>query len=444
MTRLLQLAALVGASAALGCSTPLDDFVCSEASDCVSSGEVGVCETNGFCSFSDSACPTGRRYGSASGAESNQCVGSLGDAGVDAQPGLDASSSLGCDAFDFRILNIDDCNDLAFGPPRTLDGNGVYILDTDAGKVTTPDGEDFTIEGTVVPQINGPDLFAIALRSFHVNSETVVMVRGPRPLVVVAEKEIEIDGQLLAIGKGETPGPGGGALDDCDLGLGQSGEVQVPGGAPGGSGGGGGALGSDGGQGASVVNTDEVPTPGGREIVFQNLTPLRGGCNGGNGGANGDAGLEGVAGGGGGGAIQLVSATSISVSGYVSASGGGGKGAVAPRAGGGGGGSGGAILLQARAVEVTGALTVNGGGGGEGLDQVQDEAGDGRDGNIADTTAALGGNSASNGGEGGAGATTLPSAASDGQSGLSQTAQTVGAGGGGGGAGIIRIVEEGP
>jgi hypothetical protein len=46
-------------------------FTCADNGDC--SG--GFCEANNFCSFSDATCPSGRRYGDLSGADSNRCVG---------------------------------------------------------------------------------------------------------------------------------------------------------------------------------------------------------------------------------------------------------------------------------------------------------------------------------------------------------------------------------
>jgi hypothetical protein len=38
-------------------------FACDEDSDCAGSGEQGACEINGYCSFPDGACESGRRYG---------------------------------------------------------------------------------------------------------------------------------------------------------------------------------------------------------------------------------------------------------------------------------------------------------------------------------------------------------------------------------------------
>lgn len=52
-----------------GCGTPA--FHCLDASDCVD----GTCEPNGFCSFPDTDCPSGSRYGEHAGAGlANTCV----------------------------------------------------------------------------------------------------------------------------------------------------------------------------------------------------------------------------------------------------------------------------------------------------------------------------------------------------------------------------------
>jgi hypothetical protein len=57
------------------------EYHCSDSAQC--SG--GVCESVGFCSFSDTSCPSGQRFGESAGSYANECVGdAIGDAGVDA------------------------------------------------------------------------------------------------------------------------------------------------------------------------------------------------------------------------------------------------------------------------------------------------------------------------------------------------------------------------
>ena len=73
---------LVVLAALAGCKTFAYD--CATASECVQGGVTGSCEPTGFCSFPDSACPSGRRYGEWSGGFANTCVADGDDAGVDA------------------------------------------------------------------------------------------------------------------------------------------------------------------------------------------------------------------------------------------------------------------------------------------------------------------------------------------------------------------------
>jgi len=58
-------------------------FPCASDAEC----GTGTCEPVGFCSFADTACTEGRRFGEHSGSYAGQCVGEItGDAGVDAPP----------------------------------------------------------------------------------------------------------------------------------------------------------------------------------------------------------------------------------------------------------------------------------------------------------------------------------------------------------------------
>jgi len=69
-------AALLAIVAATACSSP-PSFVCETNVDCVSeTGEPGICESNGSCTFADSTCPTtNRRYpDGASGSLASQCL----------------------------------------------------------------------------------------------------------------------------------------------------------------------------------------------------------------------------------------------------------------------------------------------------------------------------------------------------------------------------------
>lgn len=57
-------------------------FHCASATDCATQG--ATCQPVGYCSFPDSSCADGQRFGELSGPFANQCVGQgAGDAGVD-------------------------------------------------------------------------------------------------------------------------------------------------------------------------------------------------------------------------------------------------------------------------------------------------------------------------------------------------------------------------
>lgn len=97
MGRLAIVVAAVSAvlSWSVGCLRSTE-FHCTGDSEC--SG--GVCESTGYCSFTDMACSSGRRYGDLSGAHSNECVGSTGgmvDASIDGMgSGSGSGSGSGC------------------------------------------------------------------------------------------------------------------------------------------------------------------------------------------------------------------------------------------------------------------------------------------------------------------------------------------------------------
>jgi hypothetical protein len=72
---------------ALACAGCLrtTEFKCSDDSSCSATG--AVCESTQYCSFTDSSCANGRRYGALSGPYANKCVGEGGDGGMDTPDG---------------------------------------------------------------------------------------------------------------------------------------------------------------------------------------------------------------------------------------------------------------------------------------------------------------------------------------------------------------------
>ncbi|HWB79152.1 MAG TPA: hypothetical protein VG755_29530 [Nannocystaceae bacterium] len=50
------------------------DFHCDDDEQCVSDDVLGFCEAEGFCSYPDSTCPSGARWGPQAGPHANDCV----------------------------------------------------------------------------------------------------------------------------------------------------------------------------------------------------------------------------------------------------------------------------------------------------------------------------------------------------------------------------------
>ncbi len=76
---------------ALGSSACLrgTEYRCSTNTEC---GAGGTCESVGFCSFPDTGCTSGERFGDSAGALANQCTGAAGiDGGPIDSPPIDAA-----------------------------------------------------------------------------------------------------------------------------------------------------------------------------------------------------------------------------------------------------------------------------------------------------------------------------------------------------------------
>lgn len=99
MARHLAIAIALAASA--GCIKPAA-FECETDTQCEHGGVAGTCEPTGACSFPDTSCTSGRRYGSLSGPYSDQCVAASSelDAGLGDGPAsiVDASPDAPPDA----------------------------------------------------------------------------------------------------------------------------------------------------------------------------------------------------------------------------------------------------------------------------------------------------------------------------------------------------------
>ena len=274
-----------------------------------------------------------------------------------------------------------------------------------------------------VSQDGGADVVVLGMYGLDVTAAGSLRVQGSRPVILAVFDSATIAGQLLSNAQLDTPGAGG-SLAACGASSGGNGSTSN--GRGGGGGGGGfGTAGAIGGRGDSTAGTVGAL---GTAFGSVDAVPLRGGCSGGNGGGTTGFGARGA----GGGALQLSVASSLRVSGTVSASGGGGRPGTANSSGGGGGGSGGSVLLEAAAMTVTNSarLTSNGGSGGEGADG-NTNGGTGANGSTTTNAPAPGGsgNNGGNGGNGGAAGTPPTNGGDDNR----------GGGGGGGAVGRIRL-----
>jgi hypothetical protein len=75
MVRAVVLAGIAGLGVGLGCALP-SAFACRFDSDCANAGAAGTCEADGWCSFPDGDCESGRRYGDHAGdGLGGACVG---------------------------------------------------------------------------------------------------------------------------------------------------------------------------------------------------------------------------------------------------------------------------------------------------------------------------------------------------------------------------------
>ena len=86
LTRALVAFALAGTGA---CSQVTSDFSCLTDADCTDAdGTLGRCEVDQRCSYADTSCTSGYRYGDLAGQESNACTGDTGGPGTGSGSGI--------------------------------------------------------------------------------------------------------------------------------------------------------------------------------------------------------------------------------------------------------------------------------------------------------------------------------------------------------------------
>jgi hypothetical protein len=411
---------LAVASALAGVTGCVDraGFACDSDEQCDLAG--GACEPNGYCSFGDPRCGSGRRFGNeAPGGIAGECVGTEaggdGDAGdvpiggpdaapgaPDAAPGAPDAAPRAPDAAPATPDAAPRAPDAAPAPPDAAPApdaapppyapsnidralidrgagrlvvtaaDGTVEIDTDRGTITRlsdgarvlPPGASFTL----IPRAGWPSLGVFSLGSLRVAAGAELRAVGAAALVLAVADDVVIAG-VVDVGGGYperwSPGPGGykGGTADAPFGLGPGGgAARRDNGDVGGGGAGHVATGGTGGSRAGKAGGAAGASYGASALV-----PLVGGSGGGAGADFPAAGGPPGDGGGGGGAVQISAGASISLepSGIIDAGGAGGQGGAGDN-GGGGGGAGGAILLEAPTVEVAGVLAANGGSGGGG------------------------------------------------------------------------------
>jgi hypothetical protein len=385
-------------------------FQCAIADEC---GTGGACEADGFCSFADGACASGRRYGEHSGPNAGQCVGEIGPnpdgPGPDMEPDgplPDARQCFGAAAYEVCLLTT---------PTGSVTLAGALDTDTDTRCLVAQPGM-WTTNGQ-------PDACFIVGDQITVNG--ALAVTGTRPLALVGPN-VTVMALLDVASHGATLGAGGNSTA-CTAAA----TAPAPGADPDnvGAGGAGGSFLTKGGNGGAA-DMNAGTFPGGTSAAQDGAPPtiLRGGCPGQPGGAA--AAAAGPPGAGGG--VVFIAATTLTISGsgILNASG-GGAGAGGIGAGGSGGGTGGMIVLHADSFAVTGGrVFANGGGGGSGGRETQSGNG-GSDPSAANVSlgGAGGTNPGGNGGRGFGGG----SAALNGGTGNADAG-----GGGGGGGGFIQ------
>ncbi len=403
---------------ALACSAcrATGTFSCDTDEQC----QGGTCETTHFCSFPDTSCPSGSRYDPyAGGGLSSQCVG-----GDTVDGGLGDGAGPG-------VLHLAAGDSIAGTAALSL--SGTIAIDTGALTLTgatLPAG--VTLDAR--PQLGGgPELAVLHVGSLTVAGGAQVRVTGTRPLVIVADGDVQVDGLVDASARDATPGAGGSA-PAMGGGAGGAGS-HLPQYSD--SGGGGGGFGGAGAAGGAVSGCTTAVVAGTAGTVFGDaaIAQLVGGAGGGSGSG---AVCPINPGGGGGGALQITSAMRIQIgtTGQLLAGGGGGSGGTdcgnSDGNSGGGGGSGGAIVLQAPMIGNAGVIAANGGGGGGSGSGGGGSGQPGQNAQASATPAAGGTGSGSSGTTGGAGAagSTPP---------VDGTTNTCGNNAGGGGGGLGRI-----
>jgi hypothetical protein len=313
------------------------------------------------------------------------------------------------------------------------------VLDTSARTITIGSGAPAPLTNLV----HSGEVAVWSVGSFKLDFSVKLTLKGTRALVIVASKDVNLDGHIAAFGDKDVPGPGGSAAAS-GAGKGGNGVKPNSGDASGGGGAGHATAGGAGGtKGAAAGGA-------GGAAVNANDAVLAGGSGGGHGGGLPTAKCSDATrgrGGVGGGAIQIsaLGKLIVSTTGSIDVGGGGGAGGCKDNGmdqyrGGGGGGAGGLVVFEAIAgiqIDFGAQIAAAGGGGGEGGSS-KDMGGDGQSGPYP-AGIALGG-ALNSGGKGGNGGTGAGSSATMPDPGVANDS----AGGGGGSTGRVFLGTRSP
>ena len=313
-------------------------YECAGSTDCVNGGAQGVCQPDHFCSFMDSSCPSGQRYGDLSGSMGGQCVPIPIDAYIpDAPPDAYVYDARECfgggGAYQLCFAGMPPMGNLAL--------NGNFNTGTDARCMTPP---------TNWMTAGQPDACMVLGKAITVQTLTVT---GTKPLILLGDT-ITITGTLDVSSKAS--GAAGPGLTTTQCGAFVAAPVSDGNGAGGGAGGSFKTLAGDGGRGDAIGST------GGRAAAADSANPavLRSGCP----GQTGGTGTAAAGAPGKGGGVVYLTASKITITGAIHASGAGGA-SGGLLSGGSGGGSGGMIVLHAaETITATGGRVLANGGGG--------------------------------------------------------------------------------
>jgi hypothetical protein len=297
------------------------------------------------------------------GTGTTSCVGSAGSNNVDGYNcvltanGIPSTPVPTSSTFEYTPSNF---TPTSYTPPAgaTTDCNATYNSTSHTFTTGTCAGTAPTIHSGVT-QSGGPTVDVLVFSSLTIASTSTLTLVGGNPVILAVYGTATINGTINASASATAPGAGGDNATYCNAPQTSQNQYDFFCAAEryyGGGGGGGRDSAGGTGNGGGILPTET--SNGGASDGNSSASPLLGGCVGAINGTGGSAG------GFGGGGVQISAATSVIVTGTITANGSAGANA-ADYAGGGGGGSGGDILLEGASV-TTGTLSSNGGNGGTG------------------------------------------------------------------------------